>query len=52
MSVEHVEFLVEVVVNRLAIEELEAWYFGDWEAVRAAYQSSAGRTGQGEVPSA
>ena len=26
-----------MVVNRLAIEELEAWYFGDWEAVRAAY---------------
>ncbi|HEY0482032.1 MAG TPA: DUF4276 family protein [Kofleriaceae bacterium] len=26
-----------VVVNRLAIEELEAWYFGDWEAVRRAY---------------
>ena len=26
-----------VVVNRLAIEELEAWYFGDWGAVRAAY---------------
>jgi len=26
-----------VVVNRLAIEELEAWYFGDWEAVRAVY---------------
>ena len=25
------------VVNRLAIEELEAWYFGDWVAVRAAY---------------
>jgi hypothetical protein len=25
------------VVNRLAIEELEAWYFGDWKAVRAAY---------------
>ena len=25
------------VVNRLAIEELEAWYFGDWEAVRAAF---------------
>jgi hypothetical protein len=25
------------VVNRLAIEELEAWYFGDWEAVRKAY---------------
>ncbi len=25
------------VVNRVAIEELEAWYFGDWEAVRRAY---------------
>ena len=25
------------VVNRIAIEELEAWHFGDWEAVRAAY---------------
>ena len=25
------------VVNRVAIEELEAWYFGDWEAVGAAY---------------
>ena len=25
------------VVNRLAIEELEAWYFGDWEAVLQAY---------------
>jgi hypothetical protein len=25
------------VVNRLAIEELEAWYFGDWEAVREAF---------------
>ncbi len=25
------------VVNRLAIEELESWYFGDWDAVRAAY---------------
>jgi len=25
------------VVNRIAIEELESWYFGDWEAVRAAY---------------
>jgi hypothetical protein len=27
------------VVNRVAVEELEAWYFGDWEAVRAAYPS-------------
>jgi hypothetical protein len=26
------------VVNRLAIEELDAWYFGDWDAVRAAYR--------------
>ncbi len=26
-----------VVVNRLAVQELEAWYFGDWVAVRAAY---------------
>ncbi len=25
------------VVNRIAIEELEAWYFGDWDAVRHAY---------------
>ena len=25
------------LVNRVAIEELEAWYFGDWQAVRAAY---------------
>ena len=25
------------LVNRVAIEELEAWYFGDWEAVREIY---------------
>lgn len=25
------------VINRLAIEELEAWFFGDWNAVRTAY---------------
>ncbi len=25
------------VVNRVAIEELEAWYFGDWRAVKQAY---------------
>ena len=24
------------LVNRIAIEELEAWYFGDWDAVRSA----------------
>lgn len=26
------------VINRIAIEELEAWYFGDWEAVRNYYE--------------
>jgi hypothetical protein len=26
-----------IIVNRLVIEELEAWYFGDWEAVRASF---------------
>ena len=25
------------VVTRIAIEELEAWYFGDWQAVQSAY---------------
>ena len=25
------------VINRIAIEELESWYFGDWSAVLAAY---------------
>lgn len=25
------------IANRLAIEELEAWYFGDWSAVRSAF---------------
>lgn len=25
------------VVNRIVVEELEAWYFGDWEATCAAY---------------
>lgn len=25
------------VAGRIAIEELEAWFFGDWKAVRAAY---------------
>jgi hypothetical protein len=25
------------VINRIAIEELEAWFFGDWPAVQAAY---------------
>jgi hypothetical protein len=26
------------IVNRLAIEELEAWFFGDMDAVRAAFR--------------
>lgn len=26
-----------VVINRIVVEELEAWYFGDWTAVQAAY---------------
>jgi hypothetical protein len=25
------------IANRIAIEELEAWYFGDWQAAVAAY---------------
>ncbi len=25
------------LVNRIAVEELEAWYFGDWEGMRQAY---------------
>jgi len=25
------------VVNRVVVEELEAWFFGDWDAVRTAY---------------
>jgi len=29
------------VVNRIAEEELEAWYFGDWEAVQKAYPKVA-----------
>ncbi len=44
-----------LVVNRLAIEELEAWYFGDWEAVRAAYPlvpSSAPRSSKYRHPDA
>ena len=26
-----------IVINRIVIEELEAWYFGDWRAVQNAY---------------
>lgn len=25
------------IANRIAVEELEAWFFGDWPAVQAAY---------------
>lgn len=28
------------LVNRIVVEELEAWYFGDWTAVRAAYDKA------------
>lgn len=28
-------------VNRIAVEELEAWFFGDWMAVRLAYPNVA-----------
>jgi hypothetical protein len=30
------------LVNRVAIEELEAWYFGDWDAVRQIYPRTPG----------
>ena len=32
------------VVNRVVIEELEAWYFGDWEAVRQAFPRVSSNT--------
>jgi hypothetical protein len=28
------------LVNRIAMEELESWYFGDWEGVRLAYPNA------------
>lgn len=34
------------LVNRIAVEELEAWYFGDWEAVRAVYPRVPGTVPQ------
>lgn len=30
------------VVNRILVEELEAWFFGDWQAVLAAYPRVSG----------
>ena len=30
------------VATRVVIEELEAWYFGDWDAVKAAYPGVGG----------
>lgn len=29
------------LANRIVVEELEAWYFGDWDAVRAEYPRAA-----------
>lgn len=29
------------IATRIVIEELEAWYFGDWQAVRAAYPDAS-----------
>lgn len=34
------------VVNRIVIEELEAWFFGDWPAVQAAYPRVSARIPQ------
>jgi hypothetical protein len=31
------------VANRIAIEEMEAWFFGDWPAVRSAYPRASNR---------
>jgi hypothetical protein len=31
------------VVNRIAVRELENWYFGDWQAVRSAFPKVTGR---------
>jgi len=36
------------VATRIAIEELEAWYFGDWEAVREAYPRAPKRVPAGK----
>lgn len=35
------------LVNRIAIEELEAWYFGDWDGVLAAYPKVPGSVTKG-----
>ncbi len=32
------------VLNRIVIEELEAWHFGDWQAVRNAYPGVSSST--------
>ena len=34
------------VANRVVVEELEAWYFGDWEAVREVYPRVPGDISQ------
>ncbi len=30
------------VINRIVVEELESWYFGDWDAVQQAYPRVSG----------
>lgn len=35
-------------MNRIAIEELEAWFFGDIQALRAAYPRLSANLGQRE----
>ncbi|GAA0225150.1 DUF4276 family protein [Castellaniella daejeonensis] len=34
------------VINRIAIEELEAWFFGDWRAVQTAYPKMPNLSGK------
>ncbi len=40
------------VIVRIAIEELEAWYFGDWAAVQAAYPKAHKPTQHCRAPDA
>jgi hypothetical protein len=34
-------------LNRIAVEELEAWFFGDIEALRAVYPKLSATLGRG-----
>lgn len=38
------------VVTRIAVEELEAWYFGDWSAVRRACPRVSNKTSRAKHP--